>query len=147
MKLISDSLLVHFSKGANSLSRLFFYFSLNKYFPDLLVSQTIVSLILIEVMAVILELGINRSHMMQDVHDLKENEIISSRQIRSLLSILVVITISIFNQSFIYLLTLPIISFNYMMNLYLKELMFKKYFWSNLLCSFILILICSLNFL
>ena len=97
-------------------------------------------------MAVILELGINRSHMMQDVHDLKENEIISSRQIRSLLSILVVITISIFNQSFIYLLTLPIISFNYMMNLYLKELMFKKYFWSNLLCSFILIIICSLNF-
>ena len=97
MKLISDSLLVLFLTEQIVFLD-FFYFSLNKYFPDLLVSQTIVSLILIEVMAVILELGI-KSHMMQDVHDLKENEIISSRQIRSLLSILVVITISIFNQS------------------------------------------------
>ena len=28
----------------------------------------------------------------------------------------------------------------------MKNMFFKKYFWSNLLCSFILIIICSLNF-
>ena len=147
MSLARDSILVLISNASNSASRLFFYFTLNRFYSDVIISEIIVLLTLIEVLAVILDLGVNKTHMMQKAHSLENVDILTSRKIRSVLSISVLITISLINSSTIYLITLSILSYNYLLNYYLKNLLFERYFWINLFCSIFLIIVCSFNYI